>query len=84
MAGEYTAKIRDYVNIMKSNGLITEDGELITPNIKNLENIAMDFIKMEEQGKEKKLDILQMKEDQTEFQQYLLGCYGSFYLDLYI
>jgi hypothetical protein len=83
MAGEYTAKIRDYVNIMKSNGLITEDGELITPNIKNLENIAMDFIKMEEQGKEKKLDILQMKEDQTEFQQYLLGCYGSFYFNFY-
>lgn len=29
MAGEYTAKIRDYKNIIKSNGIVTEDGEVI-------------------------------------------------------
>lgn len=83
MAGEYTAKIRDYKNIIKSNGIVNEDGELIEVADKCLENIAMDFINMEEQKKEKKLDIMQMKEEQTEFQQYLLGCYGSFYFNFY-
>jgi len=84
MAGEYTAKIRDYKNIIKSNGIVTEYGEVIE-NIsdRSLELIAMDFITMEEQGKEKKLDIIQMKEEQTEFQQYLLNCYGSFYFNFY-
>lgn len=87
MAGEYTAKIRDYKNIIKSNGIITEDGEIIEVADKCLELIAMDFITMEEQNKEKKLDvvadIMQMKEEQTEFQQYLLNSYGSFYFNFY-
>ena len=69
MVGEYTTKIEDYMNIIKNNGIVTDDGEIIeNVSKRSLELIAMDFITMEEQGKEKKLDILQMKEEQTEFQ----------------
>lgn len=83
MAGEYTAKIRDYVNIMKSNGLVTQDGELITPNIKNLENIAMDFITMEEQKKEQVEEIMQWQKEKTEFQEAIIDNCGHFYFNFY-
>ena len=72
MAGEYTAKIRDYSNIIKSNDIVTEDGEVIELHKDCLESIAMDFINWEEQKKENKKSIMQMKEEQTEFQQKLL------------
>jgi len=83
MAGEYTAKINDYVNIMKNNGLVTIDGELITPNIKCLENIAMDFVNMEEQKKEKTQEILQWQKEKTEFQEAILDGCGHFYFNFY-
>ena len=83
MAGEYTAKIRDYSNIIKSNNIINIDGEVIEVHPKCLENIAMDFINLEEQKKESKKSIMQMKEEQTEFQQELLDHCGSFYFNFY-
>ena len=83
MAGEYTAKIRDYSNIIKSNNIVTQDGEVIELHKDCLESIAMDFINLEEQRKEKIIDIMQMKQEQTEFQKALLDHCGSFYFNFY-
>ena len=83
MAGEYTAKIRDYSNIIKSNNIVNMNGEVIEVHPKCLENIAMDFINLEEQKKEKIINIMQMKQEQTEFQQALLDHCGNFYFDFY-
>ena len=83
MSGEYSAKIRDYTNIIKSNDIISKDGEIIELNSECLENIAMDFINLEEQKKEKQQDFIQMKQEQTECQQELLNHCGSFYFNFY-
>lgn len=84
MAGEYTAKIRDYKNIIKSNGIVTEYGEVIE-NIsdKSLELIAMDFITMEEQKKEQAQEIIQWQKEKTEFQEAILDNCGHFYFNFY-
>lgn len=83
MAGEYTAKIRDYKNIIKSNGIVTKDGEIIEVADKCLENIAMDFITMEEQKKEQVEEILQWQKEKTEFQEAIIDYCGHFYFNFY-
>lgn len=84
MAGEYTQKVEDYTSIIKSNDIVTDDGEIIE-NIskKSLENIAMDFINMEEQKKQKTGEILQWKKEKTEMQEYTINNCGHFYFNFY-
>ena len=83
MAGEYTAKIRDYSNIIKSNNIVTQDGEVIELHKDCLESIAMDFINWEEQRKEKKLDAINYKKDNDEFKNKIDELCGSFYFNFY-
>lgn len=83
MAGEYTAKIRDYSNIIKSNNIVDMNGEIIEVHPKCLENIAMDFINLEEQKKEKLIGVMQIRNEINEFQQELLNHCGNFYFDFY-
>lgn len=83
MAGEYTAQIRDYTNIIKSNGIVNDYGELIEVADKCLENIAMDFIKMEEQKKEQIQEVIQWQKEKTEFQEEMLDSCGHFYFNFY-
>lgn len=83
MAGEYTAKIRDYSNIIKSNNIVNINGEIIEVHPKCLENIAMDFINLEEQKKEKLIEVLHIKSEINEFQKELLNHCGNFYFDFY-
>ena len=83
MAGEYTAKIRDYSNIIKSNDIVTEDGEVIKLHKDCLESIAMDFINWEEQRKEKLQDVISYKKDKSEIKEKLNELCGSFYFNFY-
>lgn len=83
MAGEYTAKIRDYSNIIKSNNIVNMNGEVIEVHPKCLENIAMDFINLEEQKKEKIINAINYKKDNDEFKAKINELCGSFYFDFY-
>ena len=83
MAGEYTAKIRDYSNIIKSNNIVNINGEVIEVHPKCLENIAMDFINLEEQKKEKIASAINYKRDNDEFKAKINELCGSFYFNFY-
>ena len=92
MIGEYTEKINTYKNIIKHNNIYTEDGEIIRLDDSVMDNLAMDFINLQEQkeAKEEALseiskskDILIRKANQTEFQKELLDKFGAFYFNYY-
>lgn len=83
MAGEYTAKIRDYSNIIKSNNIIDVNGEVIEVHPKCLENIAMDFINLEEQKKEKLIGVMDYVKEKSEVKKKLNELCGSFYFNFY-
>lgn len=88
-AGEYTKKIIDYKNIMKQNDFITKEGEIVELHDKTYENVAMDFIRLQEQQEEKKKeerekkDILEKINQQNNFKEYIKTFYGSFYFYFY-
>lgn len=84
MAGEYTTKVEDYMNIIKSNGIITDDGEIVeNVSKRSLELIAMDFINMEEQKKEQVEEVMQWQKEKTEFQEAIIDNCGHFYFNFY-
>lgn len=88
-AGEYTKKIIDYKNIMKQNDFITKEGKIVELHDKTYENVAMDFIRLQEQQEEKKKeeqekkDILEKINQQNNFKEYIKTFYGSFYFYFY-
>lgn len=83
MAGEYTAKVQDYSGIINQNQIVTEDGEIVKLNKRCLENIAMDFINLEEQKKEKLIGVINYKKDSDEFKAKINELCGSFYFNFY-
>ena len=83
MAGEYTAKVRDYSNIIKSNDIVTKDGEIVELDRECLETIAMDFINLEEQKKQKLQDAISYKKDKSDIKEKLNELCGSFYFNFY-
>ncbi|MEO2679027.1 hypothetical protein [Clostridium butyricum] len=84
IAGEYTDKVQDYKNIIKSNNIVTDDGELIVNlSERTMDNIAMDFILMEEQRQTSNNGIVQWKKEKTEFQKSTIKNFGHFYFNFY-
>ena len=83
MAGEYTAKVQDYSGIINQNEIITEDGEIVKLNKRCLENIAMDFINLEEQKKEKLIGVMDYAKEKSEVKEKLNELCGSFYFNFY-
>lgn len=83
MVGEYTEKVEIYKNIIKNNGIVTEDGEVIKPHESCLDNIVMDLINIEEDKKNKTQEILKWKQERDEFKEEIINNCGHFYFNYY-
>ena len=87
--GQYTENVNNIKSVIKSNDIISKDGEVIDVHDSVFENISMDIANYMEHENEVKVATKEKQElmgklnQDDEFKEYIKANYGSFYFYFY-